>query len=219
MKSPKVRLITTEDGSKSLFNELLNETYHSTKGAIGESQHVFIEQGFIFLNSTSISILEVGFGTGLNVFLTLNTARETKKTVNYQTLEPFPISEEVVQQLNYAVDSNNQELFNQLHTCEWEIKHFLTEGFSLTKYCSTLEDYTTGHTFDLIYFDAFAPSKQPEVWSLSNLKKCYLLLNEGGVLVTYCAQGQFKRDLVAAGFTVEVLPGALGKKEMVRARK
>ena len=218
MNSPKVRLITTEDGSSSLFHEALNETYHSTKGAYSESMYVFIQNGLAYLKITPLSVLEVGFGTGLNAFLTLKYAQDEGVTVNYQTLEPYPISKEIYGSLSYKMTEAENKIFKELHTDSWEEKHDY-EFFSFTKNKIRLEDFNTVNNFDIIYYDAFAPSKQPDVWDIDNLKKCYSLLKTEGILVTYCSQGQFKRNLAEVGFQVEVLPGALGKKEMVRAHK
>ncbi len=211
-----IKLITTEDGSSSLYDEELNETYHSTRGALGESQYVFIEQG---LNQKKdqqkIDILEVGFGTGLNALLTSQFASEKKLSIRYETLETVPLGPELYLSLNYEP----KDLLNQIHFCEWEELTEIDSHFKLTKRNQSLEQFTTELHFDIIYFDAFAPSKQPEIWSLDNLRKCWSLLKAGGILVTYCSQGQFKRNLAEAGFSIEVLPGALGKKEMVRATK
>ena len=218
MNSPKVRLITTQDGSSSLYLPELDETYHSTRGALGESIHVYIENGINTLTNTDIKLLEVGFGTGLNALLTYQFAKKKQLNVRYHTLEPFPLSKEIYENLGYAGAEEEREVFHRMHV--------LTEGdlsispfFEFHRYQKTLEDFFPKQTFDIIYFDAFAPSRQPEIWSKENLSKCLDLLNPGGIMVTYCAQGQFKRDLAAIGFQVEVLPGGMGKKEMVRARR
>ena len=217
-----IKLITTEDGSHSLFHEELNETYHSTKGARGESEHVFIKEGLEFLVSTGlkkVNILEVGLGTGLNAFLTALFAKKNEISVSYTTLEPYPIVENLYNQLNYYDTEAEKELLLDIHHADWEKETQLSSYFTLFKQEVQLEYFTTQNIFQLIYFDAFAPSKQPEVWSLENLKKCYELLEPGGVLTTYCAQGQFKRNLVESGYKVETLRGAMGKKEMVRGVK
>ena len=218
-----IKIITTEDGSHSLFDEELNETYHSTRGARGESMYVFIKEGLGHWLSNNerkeVRILEVGFGTGLNVFLTAIYARKHDLNVRFTSLEPYPIQAEIYQNLNYFESDEEKELLLQLHESDWENKIQILENLTLLKSTSKLEDFTLQKAFDIIYFDAFAPSKQPEVWSLENLRKCYSLLEKGGVLTTYCAQGQFKRNLAEAGFQVETLQGAMGKKEMVRALK
>lgn len=214
-----IRVITTEDGSQSLYNEEMNETYHSTKGALGESKYVFIEKGLDYFvqknNSKSVNVLEIGLGTGLNALLTHQYAETREVNIYYTTLEPFPLSVQLVDSLIYQ--SFDQEIFRQIHSEEWEKKNTLSPFFHFQKHQSTLENFHTDLKFDVIYFDAFAPSKQPEVWSLENLQKCFDYLNPNSILTTYCAQGQFKRNLKSIGFEIELLQGAMGKKEMVRA--
>lgn len=218
-----LKIIRTEDGSHSLFDEVLNETYHSTRGARGESIHVFIKEGLKHYCEKSvqkeIKILEVGLGTGLNAFLSALEAEKIDGKLHFTSLEPFPVAPEFFHQFNYATTVTEKELFLTIHECAWEQEIALTPYFSLLKTKATLENNGLQPGFDLIYFDAFAPSKQPEVWTLDNLKKCFDLLKKGGVLTTYCAQGQFKRNLTTAGFSIETLQGAMGKKEMVRATK
>ncbi|MEQ8879419.1 MAG: tRNA (5-methylaminomethyl-2-thiouridine)(34)-methyltransferase MnmD [Cyclobacteriaceae bacterium] len=218
MNSPKVRLITTQDGSSSLYLPSLDETYHSTRGAWGESIHVYIENGINTLTNTEIKLLEVGFGTGLNALLTYQFALKKQVNVSYHTLEPFPLEKEIYENLGYASSDEEQKIFHKIHALtmgNFQVSSF----FHFYRYQKTLEDFSSDQTFDIIYYDAFAPSRQPEIWSKENLSKCLDLLNPGGIMVTYCAQGQFKRDLATVGFQVEVLPGGMGKKEMVRARK
>jgi len=218
-----IKIITTEDGSHSLFDEELNETYHSTRGARGESLHVFIKEGLECWQSQnqadSIRILEIGLGTGLNALLTATWTKEHNQKIQFTSLEPFPIEHSVYEKLNYHESDSQKQLLLDIHQTAWEQDIKLDENFQFHKAQTKLEHFHSSSTFDLIYFDAFAPSKQPEVWSLENLKKCFSMLNVGGVLTTYCAQGQFKRNLVEAGFDVETLQGAMGKKEMVRAIK
>ncbi|MEO1253271.1 MAG: tRNA (5-methylaminomethyl-2-thiouridine)(34)-methyltransferase MnmD [Bacteroidota bacterium] len=218
-----IKIITTEDGSHSLLDEKLNETYHSTRGAQGESMHVFIKAGLEHWISQNLEdevfVLEIGFGTGLNAFLSAQFALQNHKRIHFASLEPFPITNEIYENLNYHNSKKEEELFLKIHQCEWENEVIINDRFFLKKMESTLEDITFPELFDVVYFDAFAPNKQPEVWFLENLKKCHSLLKSGGVLITYCAQGQFKRNLAEAGFNVETLPGAMGKKEMVRGIK
>ena len=218
-----IKIITTEDGSHSLFDEELNETYHSTRGARGESMHVFIREGLDHWldgnNADPVKILEIGLGTGLNVFLTALTAEERNLNIHFTSLEPYPIEEEIYENLNFHRNEQERGLLQQIHTSAWKESITLSKTFTLQKLKMKLEDFVTGDSYHIIYFDAFAPGKQPEVWSLDNLKKCYDLLENHGVLTTYCAQGQFKRNLAEAGFNVETLQGAMGKKEMVRGVK
>ncbi|MCH1925664.1 tRNA (5-methylaminomethyl-2-thiouridine)(34)-methyltransferase MnmD [Shewanella sp. C32] len=225
-----VSLQLTEDGSHTLYNEELNETYHSTNGAIAEAEYVFIRSGLdaqLPHCSDSLAILEIGFGTGLNTLMTLGHICERRATeclpeIRYVSLEPFPIDSGVIARLNYPalLPRLYQSLFTQIHQAAWDQPTQLQTGFSFTKANTTLESYcAAAGSFDLIYFDAFAPNKQPDVWRLSNFIKCFELLKPNGLLVSYCANGQFKRNLKAAGFTVKPHPGALGKREMTRAWK
>lgn len=218
-----IKIITTEDGSHSLFDEELNETYHSTRGARGESMHVFIREGLEHWLSGNqaeeIKILEIGLGTGLNAFLTTQFANQHNQKIHFTSLEPFPIEKEIYQNLNFFQSEEERGLLLKIHESDWEKESRISSNFILQKTKSKLEDFITSNSFHIIYFDAFAPSKQPEVWSLENLKKCFSLLDRGGILTTYCAQGQFKRNLIEAGFKVETLQGAMGKKEMVRGVK
>lgn len=208
-----LKVITTEDGSQSLYDDVLNETYHSTKGARAESQYVFVDQ--LAISNAQLSILEVGFGTGLNALLTWEWAEKNDQSIHFYSLEPFPIAEEIWKTMTLI----GNEKFSELHEADWDQSVKMSEYFVLEKRIIGLEKLDIKDRFDYVFFDAFAPSKQPEIWSIENLQRCHDALMPGGILTTYCAQGQFKRNLKALGFEVEVLPGALGKKEMVRAIK
>lgn len=217
----KIKIIATNDGSFSLYNEELEETYHSRHGALQESVYVFIEQGLKFLlsqrNLSELNILEVGFGTGLNALLTLNEIHNSSVSVNYSSLETFPLSRDVWSELNYP-DPNH--VFSQLHESPWQISNAITSNFSLRKIQSSLLEVVLEQShYDLIYFDAFAPNKQPEMWEPVVLEKVALSMKSGAAFVTYCAKGQLKRDLKSLGLVVESLPGPPGKREMVRAIK
>lgn len=217
-----LKIITTADGSHSLFNEELNETYHSVHGAIQESIHVFIKSGLQYVLERSsalpISIFEVGFGTGLNALLTIQYLNGYPSAVNYTAIEHAPLSEEIWSRLNYASLLNLASEYKDLHRSTWGLPHPLTSNFSLLKLNNTLQQVALSkQSLDLVYYDAFAPSKQPELWSFDVLKKISDALKPGGVLVTYCAKGQLKRDLNDLGLVVETLNGPPGKKEMVRA--
>ncbi len=215
-----IKIITTEDGSHSLFNEELNETYHSTRGARGESLHVFIQEGLEYWMKSNeaeeLKVLEVGLGTGLNVFLTALYANEKNQKIHFTSLEPYPIEKSIYENLNFHQNGRERELLQNIHISEWENDIAIDPYVRLHKSIAPLENFQASQKFQVIFFDAFAPSKQPDVWSLANLEKCFSLLEKGGVLTTYCAQGQFKRNLATAGFEVETLQGAMGKKEMVR---
>ncbi|MGM0580284.1 MAG: tRNA (5-methylaminomethyl-2-thiouridine)(34)-methyltransferase MnmD [Bacteroidota bacterium] len=219
-----IKIITTEDGSHSLYHEGLKETYHSFHGALQESIYVFIEKGLRFWRTKSglpkqVNIFEVGFGTGLNALLAAQFAIENEVKINFTTIEPFPLDMEIINQLNYAVSIGQEDLkvvFEQLHTCEWGRIVEINPYFSIHKIKTKLEDFKTDERFDVLFFDAFAPSKQAELWTADLLQKCFNLLKDGGVYTTYSAKGQLKRDLKSVGFEVETLPGPPGKKEMVR---
>lgn len=223
----ETRIIETQDGSHSLYVPDLNETYHSFHGAIQESQHVFIRMGlhyYLDLHRTNkLKILEIGFGTGLNALLTFKDLVPKKLKTWYDTIEPYPIDENIWSKLNYVEQlemTENGDVFEHMHKCDWDTKTELTEGYLFTKFKSTLEDINlVENHYDVVYFDAFAPSKQPDLWKPELLDKVIDSLKEEGVFVTYCAQGQFKRDIKETGLIIETLPGPPGKKEMVRGVK
>jgi tRNA U34 5-methylaminomethyl-2-thiouridine-forming methyltransferase MnmC len=219
-----LKIITTHDGSHSLLNEQLNETYHSIHGAIQESNHVFIKHGLDFLKEKNendpIQIFEVGFGTGLNALLTLEKVLSLKRMVYYTTLEAFPVEQDTWSRLNYPATSESKIWFEKLHRADWDSWVEISPSFHLRKLHATLQHVKLDENhFDLIYFDAFAPNKQPELWELPILQKVTDSLKPGGLLVTYCAKGQLKRDLKSLKLEIETLPGPPGKREMVRARK
>jgi len=219
-----LKIIETHDGSHSLLNEQLNETYHSVHGALQESRYVFIQQGLDVVTKkpekSAINILEVGFGTGLNALLTLQSAIADDLAIHYTTLEAFPIEENIWSKLNYAESADSKIQFEKLHRADWNQITELTKDFKLEKLHTTLQQVILEkNRFDLIYFDAFAPNKQPEMWQLSMLQKTVDAMKAGGVFVTYCAKGQLKRDLQSLNLKVETLQGPPGKREMVRGVK
>lgn len=220
-----IEIITTSDGSHSLRNDELNETYHSIHGAMQESIHVFIKKGldhFLELNPTvaEVNILEIGFGTGLNALLTWQRSFQISQKLNYTSLETFPIPEELWSKLNYAADESSTAGFRRLHEAEWNTFVDIENNFHLRKIEQSLEDLTPPvESFDIVYYDAFAPNKQPEMWTPDILSKVAAALKKGGILVTYCAKGQLKRDLKALELEISTLDGPPGKKEMVRAKK
>ncbi|SRR5258706_44241 len=222
-----VEIITTSDGSHSLRNIELDETYHSTHGAIQESVHVFIRNGLMFFENQNrpveIRVLEVGFGTGLNALLTLKYTLGSKLQIHYTSLEAHPVDDKTIQQLNYPEIlglKGAASLFQKVHAASWTQEDAILSNFVLKKQLGRLQDIDLGtEQFDLIYFDAFAPAKQPELWEIGMLGKIEQSMKPGAVFVTYCAKGQLKRDLRSLGLRVETLPGAPGKKEMVRALK
>lgn len=229
---PKVEVRVTGDGSATLFVPALNEHYHSHHGARQESEHVFIRAGLAPLlaigGSTAaqpLRILEVGLGTGLNALLTLeaNQHAPTEEFVEYDGLETFPLPPEVVAALQPEWDQRGQWLgkhFAYLHAAPWNVPVEMTPWFTITKRQQALQDAALQpERYHLIYFDAFAPEKQPELWSEAVFQQLYEAAAPGAVLVSYCAQGQFRRNLRAAGWLTEKLPGPPGKREMTRARK
>lgn len=225
------QLITTSDGSHTLFHNELNETYHSKNGAIQESLHVFIQNGLDnFFNQNTIEtihIFEVGFGTGLNAILTLQNATYNKLNIKYTCLEAFPLNIEIIKQLNYIDDENDdlKLLFIKMHQCNWNEWVEINEHFSIYKMENKLENIESNellqisNPFDIIYFDAFAPDKQPELWTTDIFKTIFEAMNIGSILVTYSAKGNVKRALREAGFIVKRLSGPIGKRHMLCARK
>ncbi|MCL3780641.1 SAM-dependent methyltransferase [Prolixibacteraceae bacterium JC049] len=219
----KPKIIATEDGSHSLFLENMDESYHSTHGAIQESNHVFIEAGFKQIEKNEFSVLEVGFGTGLNALLTRQHALETEKCVRYFTLEKYPLGKNIWEKLNHGttMGESAQQFYQAMHSAPWN--QWIDTDAHLHFYKAEVDwltfDLSQVGSFDLVYFDAFAPGKQPEMWGADAFKRIYEQMNNNGILVTYCAKGQVRRDLQAAGFTVERIPGPPGKREMLRARK
>jgi tRNA U34 5-methylaminomethyl-2-thiouridine-forming methyltransferase MnmC len=219
-----IEIITTGDGSHSLRNHQLNETYHSVHGALRESVHVFIKNGLDYLleqqPAKDINILEVGFGTGLNALLTWQRALQVRNKFRYQTLEAFPVEDDIWPLLNYTTTEADRLAFKKLHEAAWNERVLLEANFEVIKVSQTLEEvFLPVSSFNLIYYDAFAPSKQPELWILPVLEKVVAAMDSGSVFVTYCAKGQLKRDLRALGLEVDTLDGPPGKKEMVRGKK
>ena len=214
------KLVITNDGSHSIFNPEVNETYHSKHGAIVEAEYVFIKNGLLAENKKQFSILEVGFGTGLNALLTAQKAQQKKIAINYHGIELYPVPKESYIQLNFTelIGEEKSKLLN-LHECNWEEEHVINKFFKLTKNEIALENYTSKTKFDIIYFDAFSPEKQPELWTAEVFQNMYNLLNEDGFLVTYCAKGVVKRTMKTVGFEIIVLDGPPGKRQMTRANK
>jgi len=220
----KLEIKITADGSHTLYVPNLDETYHSVHGAIQEALHVYINAGLNYLdNKEKLKVLEVGFGTGLNTFLTLRASTNKTIKVDYTSIEAFPLEWEKVNELNYLkklnANTNETNLFELLHKIEWESFFKITPLFSLQKLNVRLEEFNEKEQFDVIYFDAFGPRVQPELWGVDVLKVMYEALVEGGVLVTYCAKGSVKRALKEVGFKIENIPGPPGKREMTRAIK
>lgn len=235
-----MELERTADGSYTLYVPQLDEHYHSVKGALTESQHIFIEMGLKHSAVPEPRVLEIGLGTGLNAFLTLLAAEETQRKVHYTGIERYPLIEEILQKLNYPtlIGGGHEEEYYAIHRAPWgkdtEISPWFTlykmEGDFTKLFGSPATDHApapsepcfspTETVYDLIYFDAFAPEKQPEMWDQALFNTLYKVLNKEGILTTYCAKGVVRRMLQSAGFTVERLPGPPGgKREILRATK
>lgn len=215
MKTVKGDIILTDDGSNTIRHELLGELYHSDRGAVGESEYVYIRQGLEYMaqGCEEVKVFEVGFGTGLNAWLTWEYARAKDIRVCYEAVERYPLDMATVRDLKYTDDKR----FEELHRVESEV---LDKWFTLTKYEEDLTDFDPellAGQFDVVYFDAFAPEVQPDLWCEETMRKMYRLLRPGGVLVTYSAKGIVKENLRSAGFEVGRLKGALGKRHMLRA--
>jgi tRNA U34 5-methylaminomethyl-2-thiouridine-forming methyltransferase MnmC len=222
-----MKLIITGDGSHTLYRGDLDETYHSRHGAIRESMHVFIQNGLRHYLSISgkkeLRIFEVGLGTGLNALLTAMEAVKSGYRIVYEVIEPYPLGPDLYRQLNYPgllPGTGLDKLLLAIHETGWGSANPLSGHFIIKKEKVKFEAYfPVKNNFDILYYDAFAPGKQPEIWEPELLEKSYSMLMQNGILVTYCSQGNFKRNLRKTGYKVEDLQGPPGKKEMVRAMK
>jgi tRNA U34 5-methylaminomethyl-2-thiouridine-forming methyltransferase MnmC len=221
----KTELKITGDGSHTLFVPGLNEHYHSTFGAIGESMHVFIESGLkeILKSGEDIHLIEVGFGTGLNALLTWMEAESHARKIFYTAIEPYPVEEAIWSALNYPetfCTFSYRKIFNRIHEAEWERTEQISPFFTLKKIKTTFKDFEPGTSaFNMVYFDAFGPDVQPELWSEENFKKIHTAMKPGGILMTYSVKGAVRRALKECGFAVEKIPGPAGKREITRAIK
>jgi tRNA U34 5-methylaminomethyl-2-thiouridine-forming methyltransferase MnmC len=214
--------VMTEDGSTTLFVPALNEHYHSIHGALQESSHIFIREGYKHTREFPVHIFEAGFGTGLNAFLTYLASEEEGRSVCYTAIEKYPLEDPVTRLLNYPekTDPAKAEIFYAIHHAPWGQKIRISEHFTLSKIQGDLlELQVKDASFDLVYFDAFGPEVQPELWTEEIFRKVYLSMKEGAILVTYSVKGSVKRALKAAGFSIAKLPGPPGKREMMRATK
>ncbi|MFY0603095.1 MAG: tRNA (5-methylaminomethyl-2-thiouridine)(34)-methyltransferase MnmD [Flavobacteriaceae bacterium] len=218
----KREIITTSDGSTTIHLPDWDEQYHSKHGAIQEAIHVFIRSGLDLLDQETIDILEIGFGTGLNAFISLLEAQRRNFKVDYVGIEAYPVAIEEVHKLNYVSELKAEKFgreFYELHTIPWEEKQKISNNFSLIKRKQFFKDIDDVNAFNLIYFDAFGARVQPELWTEEIFQIMYNALREKGILVTYAAKGSVRRAMQAVGFTVERLPGPPGKREMLRAIK
>ena len=215
-----IELLLTEDGSHTLRVEELDECYHSTHGAVQESMHIFINAGlraFAVMDSVDIRVLEIGFGTGLNAYLTLLESETLNRRIHYTTLELFPITIDNALQLNYPeIFCQERSLFEKIHVSEWDKEVEITPCFTLHKIKADFTCYDLQGSYDVIYFDAFSPEKQPEMWEEKCFRKIFNHSDNGVVLTTYCAKGAVRRAMQSAGFIVERLSGPVGKREILR---
>ena len=216
-KKPIVSIEITEDGSATLRNEVIDECYHSVHGARQESEHIFIESALRYQQKRDVSVFEVGFGTGLNAWLTLKESQKSRRKIDYTAIELYPVEASVYRLLNY--EQENEKLFQELHNSQWECEEAITYLFHITKIEASLLDYTFDKQYDVIYFDAFSPEKQPELWSQLIFDKLFQATAVGGILTTYCAKGDVRRAMQAAGYDVERIPGPPGKRHILRAVK
>lgn len=221
MISHSLDLVRTEDGSHTLFQSQLKEHYHSVFGAINESECIYINAGLRAVRGRFIKILEVGLGTGLNLLLTYRESINKDLLIYYNGIEPYPISETLASKINYSqqLQGNISTVFNEIHSSLWNEPTSLCNQMLIKKLRISIQEFTTPLKYDLIYFDAFSPKSQPEMWSVDVLTKLYSLLSFNGLLVTYSSNGDFRRNLKKIGFHIESLAGPNGKREITRARK
>ena len=218
------RIIITEDGSQSVFDEKTGESFHSHFGAISESQHIFIDAGLRFAseNKSELSILEIGFGTGLNALLTAVYCDKEEKIVTFSALEAYPLSTEILDNIQYhrLIENVNAKLYFRLLHSAGNTPVSISKNFLFALTNSRLEEWNgSKNEFDLVYFDAFSPEAQPELWTGEIFEKMFNCLKPGGILVTYSCKGIVKRAMKSAGFLIQKLPGPKGKREILRAIK
>ncbi|WP_136152112.1 tRNA (5-methylaminomethyl-2-thiouridine)(34)-methyltransferase MnmD [Flavobacterium sangjuense] len=217
----KREIIKTNDGSTTIHLPEWNESYHSKHGAIQEAYHVFIKNGLALFEAKPISVLEIGFGTGLNCFITYLESKKSNQVIDYVGVEAYPVVTDEALQMNYPkeINANESTIFERLHECQWELQYVLSDNFTLTKRKQFFQDIQDVAAFDLIYFDAFGFRVQPELWSEAIFAAMFKALKPNGILVTYACRTSIKNAMLSAGFSVEKLPGAPGKREMLRATK
>lgn len=217
------QLKQTADGSSTLYLPALDEQYHSMNGAVTESKHVFIEKGYLFHPAPCPVVFEVGFGTGLNCLLTAVYSSKLKRPTTFYSVEKYPLEQDIINQLNYStfIPEEFHSVFKAIHSCDWGTMVCISPWFNLYKIKTdlTTEKLAGLNTCDILYFDAFAPGKQPQMWTPEIFSLLYNITSPGGIFVTYSAKGEIRRRLTAAGYSMERLPGPPGKKEMLRGIK
>ncbi len=215
------QIITTGDGSHTIYVPGINDHYHSVYGAVQESEYIFIRNGFDICPADPVSIFEVGFGTGLNALLTAARSIETSRKVNYTCIEKYFLDDKTIRSLNHFLYAGEQgkEIYTRLHEAEAGSVAEICNNFNINKIKGDLVTDIIPGKYDLIYFDAFGPDRQPEMWSISIFEKIAGITNPGGIFVTYSAKGEVKRNLRRVGFDVSVVPGPPGKRHIIRAIK
>ena len=219
--NPKPELKPTKDGSHTLYIKELDEHYHSLFGAVTESKHVFINAGLNVITGIHLNILEIGFGTGLNAILTMARIKGSGRIIHYTAYEKYPLGKDIIRSLNYAsfLEEEHAKYFDLLHEVPWNMETAINDEFRLLKIEADICGLDIQNKFDLVYFDAFAPDKQPELWTTEIFSRIFLSMRTGALLTTYSSKGQTRRNLQEAGFHVEKLPGPPGKRDMTRALK
>lgn len=218
----KKEVVVTGDGSKTIHMPELNESYHSTHGALQEAEHVFIKNGLDLLGKESVDVFELGFGTGLNAILAYRFSKQNNVHINYVGVEAYPVTLEMIEALDYTdfLTVDEKKVFLEMHKADWGSRVALSDQFIFQKTEEKIEDYEVDEsTMDIVFFDAFGPRTQGALWQPVILEKMASILRENGILTTYCAQGQFRRDLKSLGFDVTKVPGPPGKREMTVAFK
>jgi tRNA U34 5-methylaminomethyl-2-thiouridine-forming methyltransferase MnmC len=216
-----IQLVNTADGSHTIYVPVMDEHYHSIYGAVQESAFIFIKNGFEFCKANPIAILEIGFGTGLNALLTAVRSINGSREVNYTSIEKYPLDYKMTNSLNHYeyAGENGKEIFSRIHSVPWNISVNIFKNFNLKKIESDFTKVQPSGKYDLIYFDAFGPDKQPEMWTMERFSGISSVTNKNGIFVTYSAKGEVKRNLKACGFDVNLLQGPPGKRQMIRAVK
>jgi tRNA U34 5-methylaminomethyl-2-thiouridine-forming methyltransferase MnmC len=215
------QLITTSDGSHTIYVPELNEHYHSIHGAVQESSFIFINNGFDTCSATPLSIFELGFGTGLNALLTAVKSLAGEREVNYTSIEKYPVDEKTIMSLNHYLfaGETGKKLYDLIHSSPWNMWVNICKNFNLRKIMGDITIDPLPGRYDLIYFDAFGPDKQPQMWTLEMFSIIASVTNKNGMLITYSAKGEVRRNLKACGFEVTLLPGPPGKRQIIRAVK
>jgi tRNA U34 5-methylaminomethyl-2-thiouridine-forming methyltransferase MnmC len=215
------QLVRTSDGSHTIYVPEMNEHYHSIHGAVQESEHIFIEAGYDNSKADPLYIFEAGFGTGLNALLTAVRSIKDKREVFYTSIEKYPVGNYLINSLNHYeyAGSNGKKIFRLIHSSSWGGMHLICNKFNLCKVEEDLADFIPAFPIDLVYFDAFGPDKQPSMWTREIFGRIASAMRSGGILVTYSAKGEVKRNLRSVGFDVKLIPGPPGKREMISAKK